>query len=90
MEGCGRVEGVTARKKNCTRRNRCLSVSECTSGLPESFSSSNAVRISLRDITIAAAVAIVTCHKIVLPDALIIHMDGYAESSLRITDIYFT
>lgn len=60
------VEGVTARKKNCTRRNRCLSVSERTSGLPESFSSSNTVRISLRDITIAtdAAVAIVTCHKI--------------------------
>lgn len=56
-------------KKNCMKRNRCFSVSDCTSRLPESFSSSNAVRISLRDITIAAV--IVTCHKIARPsDAL--------------------
>jgi len=45
--------------------------------MPESFPSSNVVRISFRDITIATA--IVTCHKIILFDADIVYMN---ESSL--------
>lgn len=81
-------KGVVARKKNCMKRNRCFYVSEYTSRLPESsFSSSNAVRISLRDITIAAV--IVTCHKIVLPDALIFARIGTDKSNLGKMNIYF-
>lgn len=70
------MEGVTARKKNCTRRNRCLSVSECTSGLPESFSSCNAVRISLHDITIAAVATVGVPVKIALRLTLSHHSYG--------------